>query len=113
MNGAEKIIAERKRQVAEEGYTAEHDQEHGRDLHAAAICYWLYSDSTEAPWTWPWASRYWKPKDPERNLVRAGALFLAAMDSRDRHDPYIQRIVQDIAAEIDRLAVPVLSQEDN
>lgn len=42
MNGSERIAAERKRQVEQEGYTPEHDAEHhadGKEMLAAARCY--------------------------------------------------------------------------
>lgn len=40
MSGAERIAAERRRQVEEEGWTAEHDEMHVRgELALAAVCY--------------------------------------------------------------------------
>lgn len=40
MSGAELIVAERRRQIEVEGWTAEHDDEHAADeLVWAAICY--------------------------------------------------------------------------
>jgi hypothetical protein len=40
MNGAERIVAERRRQIDERGYTAQHDQEHMEgELAWAAACY--------------------------------------------------------------------------
>ncbi len=42
MTGAEMIAAERERQVSEEGWTAEHDDEHIMgELAAGAACYAL------------------------------------------------------------------------
>jgi hypothetical protein len=80
MNGAELITAERQRQVEVEGYSAEHDREHGsRSLEAAALAYFRCADgSAEMPPDWPWAPQWWKPKDRMRNLIRAGALLQAA-----------------------------------
>lgn len=37
--GSDMIAAERARQVTEEGYTAEHDQDHAAELAWAARCY--------------------------------------------------------------------------
>ncbi len=40
MNGAERIAAERKRQIEVEGWTPEHDRQHSSgDLARAASCY--------------------------------------------------------------------------
>ena len=94
--GAALIVAERRRQIEEEGWSPEHDQEHDSDqLALAAVCYALPPDGyvrlagADAPppaW-WQWPREYWKPtpEDRVRELVKAGAL---------------------IAAEIDRLRVP-------
>jgi hypothetical protein len=42
MTGVERIAAERKRQIEEEGFTAEHDAKWThRELLGAAICYLL------------------------------------------------------------------------
>lgn len=96
--GSELIAAERKRQVEGEGYTAEHDKGHAAELIAAGVAYAKAADS-EARWPemgpspypvdedtgqhyFPWAPAYWKPTgDPVRDLVKAGALIAAAIDS--------------------------------
>lgn len=92
------IAAERERQVTEEGYAADHDAGHERDLVQAAKCYAeearfhiAYPDRSPGPVPvdtdtemrlWPWADQYWKPTgDPVRDLVKAGALIAAAIDS--------------------------------
>lgn len=82
MSGMELILAERRRQIEMEGWDAEHDKQHSiHELADAAACYWRAMDSS-APWDhkWPWAARWWKPKNRLRNLVRSGALYLAAHD---------------------------------
>ena len=33
---------------------------------------------------WPWSLDWWKPKDPRRDLVRAGALIVAEIERLDR-----------------------------
>ena len=33
---------------------------------------------------WPWARRFWNPKDKRRDLVRAGALIIAEIERLDR-----------------------------
>lgn len=80
--GLEQIKQERERQKSEEGWSFEHDLEHHGDevLVAAAECYETADEATEQPDTWPWESHWWKPKDKVRNLERAGALYLAAVD---------------------------------
>jgi hypothetical protein len=84
------IARERRRQIEREGYTAEHDQGRALDLVAAAAAYEANAakapENVKSPPTgWPWAGRHWKPKGPLRNLVRAGALYQAAMDSDENH----------------------------
>lgn len=82
MNGWELILAERQRQIEKEGWAAEHDAQHTpTDLKRAAECYAI-ADGPEAmiPAGWPWGAKWWKPKDRQRNLERAGALYLAAAD---------------------------------
>jgi hypothetical protein len=91
------VLAERQRQISEEGWTPEHDDEHvNGELAQAAACYADYSvlgedmiielsdDGKPVPGGWPWASSWWKPKDPRSDLVRAGALILAEIERLDR-----------------------------
>jgi hypothetical protein len=96
-SGACAIAAERVRQVAREGWTPEHDDEHDAgELASAGACYAIHAacvlhpfdgngleDIGEVPW-WPWDKSWWKPKDPRRDLVRAGALLAAELDRLDR-----------------------------
>jgi hypothetical protein len=101
------IYDERLRQVTAEGWTPEHDDRHNDgSLARAAACYAM-AGSIEAgasrsgllnilwypePPTltsclqklWPWDMDWWKPKDPRRDLVRAGALILAEIERLDR-----------------------------
>lgn len=99
--GVERIAAERKRQVTEEGWTPEHDAEHVRgELACAAACYAMpaagratasYAANVSAdrgswyrdiPVGWPWHPGYWKPSpdDRVRELAKAGALIAAEID---------------------------------
>ena len=89
MNGAERIAAERKRQIEEEGFTAKHDSDWKHDdsqLAIAAVCYSLPEDYRvdmnfpEEYWPWDW--RFWKPtpKNRIRELEKAGALIAAEID---------------------------------
>lgn len=82
MKGRDLIAAERQRQITEEGFDAQHDAEHtSAILERAAMCY-LVADDSNAPQDpcWPWDSVWWKPKDRQSNLIKAGALYLAAAD---------------------------------
>lgn len=85
MTPIQKIHAERKRQIEVESWTPEHDDCHDSgEMLTAAVIYFQYAIGNElsfradgAPMGWPWEAQWWKPKDRERNLVRAGALCLA------------------------------------
>lgn len=87
--GVDLIAAERERHVTEEGYTAEHDAGHDHELASAAAMYALPAAirpqplHSSLPWAWPWPSYYWKPtpNNRVRELVKAGALIAAAIDS--------------------------------
>lgn len=88
--GVELIAEERARQVSTEGWSPEHDDEHGDgDMARAAATYALCAaeqaqgwdgDFVTAPSLWPWHASWFKPKSPIRNLVRAGALISAEID---------------------------------
>jgi hypothetical protein len=91
------IMRERVRQIAEEGWTPEHDAEHDScELTRAAITYaWaaehiacggipVATGLRPVP-SWPWDPSWWKPSDdPIRNLVKAGALIAAEIDRLQR-----------------------------
>jgi len=82
------VAAERERQKAVEGWTAEHDDEHVHgELAAAGANYALYQTAFgyDLPnHIWPWSSRWWKPSTPRRDLVKAGALIIAEIERLDR-----------------------------
>lgn len=78
MTGAERISAERQRQVVREGWTAQHDdREHSHgELTQAALCYLTGNKAG-----WPWEMSWWKPSaDRVRDLEKAGALIAAEID---------------------------------
>lgn len=89
-SGVEMIAAERRRQIATEGWTQEHDAYHhsnGELAHAAAV-YALTPDARlfsgsdrRCPVFWPvrWAFKP-TPDDRVRELVKAGALIAAEID---------------------------------
>lgn len=90
----EEIAAERKRQISNEGWTPEHDDLHSNgQLALAASCYASQSsllqdalcyDQTQTPKLWPWQPKWWKPKNPRRDLIRAAALIIAEIERLDR-----------------------------
>lgn len=89
-DAARDVLAERQRQIEAEGWTQAHDDEHGKgEMAGAAAC---YAVSSITHWAkdhvirtlWPWSPEWWKPSDPRRNLVKAGALVLAEIERLDR-----------------------------
>lgn len=94
MNGMGLIEAERARQQAPreeggEGFDSRHDAGRWlRDLVKAGEAYEAAKDdSAELPASWPFAPEMWKPKTRLKNLVRAGALYLAAADRMELQHP--------------------------
>lgn len=102
------VLAERARQITEEKFPAEWDDLYrNKELERAAACFALYgtipsplrahfereglgiASPNEAAacaifrlWPFKWA--WWKPENPRRALVKAGALILAAIEKIDR-----------------------------
>lgn len=99
------VLAERQRQVDEEGWTALHDDEHAYgELSRAAAVYCLCSDKPPVPgdvsevhqsrkWDFNILKAIWpsgwvfNPKDRRSNLIRAAALILAEIERQDRTQP--------------------------
>lgn len=113
------IHAERRRQVNAEGWTEHHDDAHDDgSLGLAASIYHLNATrkcsfgDNGVPIGWPWEAQWWKPKDPARDLVRAGALYIAEKERlrrlpgsyglkwarSKRMDPKIDAVVQSLLA---------------
>jgi len=93
------IMCERARQIAVEGWTLAHDDEHDRgEMALAAACYASpkrvfiadkivgrgYEEFTRYIDAWPWPDEWWKPKDRRRDLIRAAALIVAEIERLDR-----------------------------
>lgn len=81
---ARDVLVERQRQISVEGWTPEHDDAHSvGELARAAACYanpdLVYVLQGTTGLGWPWDESWWKPADQHRNLVKAGALILAAI----------------------------------
>lgn len=85
-NAARDVLAERQRQISEEGWTPEHDDKKHLpgELELAAASYLCADEGSAPPAIWPWDWSWWKPKDRRRNLVKAGALILAELERIDR-----------------------------
>ncbi len=86
-NGVELIAAERRRQIEQEDWTPEHDDEHSMgELRQAARAYaGDPGHASNPPAGWPWDEEWWKPsEDAVRNLVKAGALIAAEIDRLQR-----------------------------
>jgi len=91
------VLAERHRQLAVEGWTAKHDDEHGPGALALAAAAYaldagevldLFSPADAGdryePLFWPFSSHWWKPGEPRRGLVKAASLVLAEIERIDR-----------------------------
>ncbi len=86
LTGATMIAVERLRQIHEEKFTAEHDDDHEHELLDAAIAYADLDHEFDDMDLWPWGPD--NDKRPEksevRRLVIAGALLSAEIDRRLR-----------------------------
>lgn len=93
LKGMQLIKIERLRQMDTEGWSSRHDDELGSDvLELAAFCYRAATGSeSPMPGQWPFDAKQWKPKTRDRNLERAGALYLAAADVSERARDYRRR----------------------
>lgn len=100
MKAVEDVLAERKRQIEQEGFTPAHDDIHVQgELAAAGACYALNAaTSGEGGATpaflsrhWPWHTEWWKPTSKRRDLVKAAALIIAEIEKMDRHDARAQK----------------------
>ena len=87
----EAIALERLRQIEQENWTPQHDDEHSDGaLAVAAGCYAQHAGGVgvlvkdKPPTWWPWDAQWWKPKSPRADLIRAGALTVAEMARRAR-----------------------------
>jgi len=86
------IAAERERQKNVEGWTDHHDNQHKDGEMAIAAGLYAVNTGAISPVSfeailkrfWPWDWKWWKPKDPERDLIRAGALIVAELERRRR-----------------------------
>lgn len=97
------VLAERQRQIQAEGWSTAHDDEHDAgDMAAAGASYALNAADVLHPFSqgdgggdmpdcWPWASVWWKPSTPRRDLIKACALILAEIERIDRAEIHAQQ----------------------
>jgi hypothetical protein len=87
------IETERRRQVADEGWTPEHDDTHvNGEMAEAAACYAIRNAEQRVfaggrsilHTLWPWSREWWAPKNRRRDLIRAAALIVAEIERLDR-----------------------------
>lgn len=102
-HGAARICRERARQVEQEGYDKEHDNQHtGGELAMAAALYAMpeaqrpprTSSGTfpqGSPEGWPWDDIHWKPspENRQRDLEKSGALAAAEIDNLNYGTPEV------------------------
>ena len=90
MTGIELIADERQRQISEEWWTPEHDDEHRAGQLAAAAAVYAIPRAQRQRFLifgyWPWKESWYKPtpNDRVRELVKAGALIAAEIDRLQR-----------------------------
>lgn len=87
----DKLIAERERVQNEEGWSALNDDSYvDTQLPRAAVCYLLLNPLRTNIYyniigeLWPFSASWWKPKDPEQDLIRAGQLIIAELERLER-----------------------------
>lgn len=86
------VVAERYRQIEQEGWSTEHDDKHavGELARAGSSYAWFAGEPAdlrrpdEAPPSWPWSADWWKPAGFRRDLVKACALIIAEGEKFDR-----------------------------
>lgn len=94
------VVAERFRQIEQEGWDANHDELHDQgELARAGAAYALgvqpiicerdhlcrhENIRVTGQTIWPWDIEWWKPKEFRRNQVRAAALIIAEGEKFDR-----------------------------
>lgn len=98
MTVCDEIQAERDAHKTREGWSDEIDDLHvNSELSFAAASYAMHASKFRdaeiygvnyqikaPPPSWPWANRWWKPKDKRRDLIKAAALIVAEIERLDR-----------------------------
>lgn len=80
------VLAERQRQIAVEGWSLDHDDDHREgELARAGACYAANPTDDIVPREWPWRDEWWKPTGFRRDLVKGAALIIAEGERHDRN----------------------------
>ncbi len=82
------VVAERFRQIEQEGWSIEHDDAHASiELARAGATYAYFAGGVQGhvPQMWPWSQEWWKPAGIRRDLVKACALIIAEGEKFDRN----------------------------
>lgn len=87
------VIAERHRQIDQEGWSEEHDAEHAQgEIAKAGAAYLEAAGATGnsyamfgVPRVWPWGREWFKPAGFRRDLVKGCALGIAEGEKFDRN----------------------------
>jgi hypothetical protein len=109
---AHDVLAERLRQVEAEGMTNDGDDRYrAAELPRAAASYILNGGNDEAPYIWPWAKSWWKPRDARANYVRAAALLLAEIERLDRAASAESRAANLVVDTMDHAQLQALGQQ--
>jgi hypothetical protein len=103
------VVNERTRQIHDERFDASHDDGNNDGAmalaaasYAANAATWLQHNRPEhakrnyeklsiPSLRWPWLAKWWKPKSPRRDLVRAAALIIAEIEKIDRKENRAQK----------------------
>jgi hypothetical protein len=84
VNGAERIAAERQRQITDERWSARHDGTHTKGQLAMAAAVYAMPPAVRGDGLalWPWDPWWYKPtpNDRIRELEKAGGLIAAEID---------------------------------
>jgi hypothetical protein len=94
-SGADLIAEERRRQIEVEKWSPSLDDGYDLQLVKAAKCYLEPAEDRflsevknvrgeKVPFGWPWHPDWWKPTNPIRDRVKAGALIAAHIDKLQR-----------------------------
>ena len=102
------IRAERQRQIESEKFSRYHDDNVNLrgELAGAASSYALSSAFTlhnkgvpmsRPPNMWPWDPKWFKPKSPREDLIRAAALIVAELERLDREEKDVSKLEAGLA----------------
>lgn len=89
------IGLERVRQIVDEGHSLARDDDYrSAELVRAAVCYATtaagyvlsFRGTPIIPHLWPWAPRWFKPKNRRADLLRSAALIVAELERMARAD---------------------------